>query len=46
MFIGIRLWTERGRVQRLHRVRRIESVLARNGFDIAAVAYRAKTKLI
>jgi hypothetical protein len=31
---------------RLHHIRKIEFVLGRNGFDIAAVARRAKTELI
>src|ERR1039457_1205297 len=38
---GVCLWSERGLIQRLDHVQQIESVLARNRFDIAVVARRA-----
>src|ERR1039457_7045099 len=41
---GICLWSERGLIQGLDNVQRIESVLARHRFDIAVVAGRAKTE--
>src|ERR1017187_8168483 len=41
---GVCLCSERGLIQRLDHVQRIETVLARNRFDIAVVAGRAITE--
>jgi hypothetical protein len=45
MIFRIRLESEGGMAESLRHVRRIESILARNRIDIAAVACRAKTEL-
>src|ERR1017187_20887 len=46
MTFGIRLGPERGLVESLHHVQGIDSILARNCFDIAVVACRTNTELL
>jgi hypothetical protein len=43
---GICLWAERGLVEGLYNVQRVESVLARNRLDIAVIAGCAKAKML